>query len=258
MAASSLTIPAHIAAAGIAGRSIDFEWDDNNIRQYYCGESNERLNNKIRPLSPRGKLALSAGIAEWVIWRFHGLSDFTDALDYVTAVWAAVIDSRYLSGWRLPEHGTWVGPALEPQWIVAHALGRVFGVGQQRWSNTYEVGYLASVAHHIVGRHEAYRAWLEAAMERLTKLSLIPESTRAFYKTIRHTRAEVDAFDWGAPVPRAALDTTYEYDVARAPADLDAYLRGLDPARNPYLATREELIAKGFEGTPYTYPRRLA
>ncbi|NJK32785.1 MAG: hypothetical protein HC927_10455 [Deltaproteobacteria bacterium] len=256
MTTHTFAIPPHIAAAGIAGRPIDFEWEEGNTRQYYHDRTSDQLSAKIRPISPRGKLALSAAIAEWVIWRLDGLAAFDDARDYVAAAWAAVIDSRYLLEWGLPDDVEPAGPALEPQWIAAHLLDDVFEVGERRAPNTYQVNYLAFLAQHVVGSHPAYKRWLAAAMERLVELSPISPATREFYKTTYHTKAEVDGFEWGAPVPRAALDTTRDYDVAQVPADLDAYLRSLDPASNPFLATPEALLDEGFEGTPYTYPPR--
>lgn len=246
------TMPAHIVAASIAGTPIDFAWDESDTEQYYVDKTSDQLSSKIRLISPRGQLALAAGIAEWLIWRFEGMSDFVDGRDYVMATWAAVVDFRYLIEWVEPEDRPLNGPILKPQWIAAYELDEVFLLVQERSPSALEVGYLAFFAHHVLGRHEAYKTWLEQVMKRLALLSPIPETTREWFKDTIHTAEQIAAYDWGTPVPRAALDTTREYDMANAPADLDAYLRSLDPAHNRFLVDAATLREQGL-AAPYTF-----
>ncbi len=247
-----LTMPPHIAAAGIAGKPIDFAWDETNTRQYYFGRTSDQLANKIIPISPRGQIALAAGIAEWIVWRFEGMSDFIDVRDYVAAAWTAVIDFRYATGWVAPSDRPLTGPILKSQWIAALTLDDVVRTVQERSPSEFEVGYVAFFANHVVGRHRAYKAWLEQVMKRLAELSPLPETTREWYETTDHTPEQIAEFDWGIPVPREALDTTREYDMARAPADFDAFLRSLDPSRNRFLLDAATLREHGM-ARPYTY-----
>lgn len=248
-----MNIPAHIAAAGIVGTPIDFAWDEANTRDYYWDRVSEPLRHKLLPMSPVGELALAAGIAEWLIWRFEGMSDLRDARDYVTATWAAVIDLRYLVEWVEPHDRALIGPVLKSQWITAYLLDDVFVNVQRRSPCEYQVGYLAFFANHVLGHHKAFRTWLEQALVRVAELSPIAESAREWFKTTLHTPEQIATFDSGTPLPRAALDTTRPYDMADAPAELDAFLRGLDPARNRFLVGPEQLRAQGM-ANPYRYP----
>ena len=55
-----------------------------------------------------------------------------------------------------------------------------------------------------------------------------------------------------APVPREFFfDQNFEYSEEAAKPVLNAFLQSLDYNNNPWLCTPEEMLEKGFKGTPY-------
>ncbi len=250
---SAFFVPPHIAATGICGEPVDFDWDEDDTLQYY-DRSSKQLSDRILPLSPRAQLALAAGIAEWVVWRLYGLADFDDVRQFVEAVWAGVADYRYVIEWTRPQNRELTGPVLEPQWIAARLLDEVLLTGMRRAPTRIETMNLAFLGQHVVKANHAYKTWLEEVTKRLAKLSPVSDYTREYFKTLRHTQEERQAFEWGAPVARAVMDTTSDYDDSRTAELIDAYLRQLDPSANRFLNTREQLLGAGFDGEPYTFP----
>lgn len=128
---SPFMIPPHIEAAGLRGKPVDYEWDEADTLQYY-DRTSKQLSDRILPLSPRARLALTAGITEWIVWRLDGLSDFADLRQFVQAVWAGVHDGRYVIEWTRPPNRELRGPVLKPQWIAARLLSDVFRAHQRR------------------------------------------------------------------------------------------------------------------------------
>ncbi len=248
----TFVVPQHIAATGICGKPIDFDWDEDDTLQYY-DRSSKQLSDRILPLSPRAQLALAAGIAEWVVWRLHGLAGLDDVRQFVEGVWAGVADFRYVIEWTRPQDRELTGPVLEPQWIAARLLDDVLLTGMRRVPTRVETMNLAFLGQHVVKGNRAYKTWLKQVTERLAKISPMSDYTREYYKTLQHTEEEQQAFEWGAPVPRAAMDTTREYDESRSAELIDAYLRGLEPSSNRFLNTREHVLGAGFDGEPYTF-----
>lgn len=250
--ATTFSPPPHIVATGLCGKPVDFDWEEDDTLQYY-DRTSKQLSVRVLPLSPRAQLALAAGIAEWVIWRLHGLADLDDVRQFIEAVWAGVADYRYVIEWTRPQDRELSGPVLQPQWIAARLLDDVLLTGMRRVPTHEETMNLAFLAQHVVRGNRAYKSWLKEVTERLAKISPMSDYTRVYFKTLRHTQEERRAFDWGAPVPRAAMDTTTEYHESQAAQLIDAYLRQLDPSPNRFLNTREQLRAAGFEGEPYTF-----
>src|SRR5690606_258968 len=92
--------PAHILAARIMGNSVDFEWVQDDVADY-VEKSSRQIMRLLAPISLRGRLALAAGLTEWIIWRLDGLGEFGDAALFVEAVWAGIADLRYVDEWWL-------------------------------------------------------------------------------------------------------------------------------------------------------------
>lgn len=248
---SPFMIPPHIEAAGLRGKPVDYEWDEADTLQYY-DRTSKQLSDRILPLSPRARLALTAGITEWIVWRLDGLSDFADLRQFVQAVWAGVHDGRYVIEWTRPPNRELRGPVLKPQWIAARLLNDVFRAHQRRVPTRPKLMNLAFLAQHMVKGSRAYKTWLTEVTARLARLSPISDFTREFYKTLDHTAEEWQAFEFGAPVPREAMDTSSPFDSSQTSDLIDAYLRQLDPNSNRFLNTKEQLKDAGFEGEPYT------
>ena len=53
------------------------------------------------------------------------------------------------------------------------------------------------------------------------------------------------------PVPKEFFEPGFTWRDGIAQESLDRFVRGLDPARNPYLCSTTEMWAQGFTGEPY-------
>ena len=243
-------IPPYIDNTKLAGKPIDFDWVGDNPTEYHNHISNQ-LTDKIMSLSPRAALALANGLAEWVVWRLDGLTDYRDVADFVEAGWASVIDARYTIEWSRQGKELF-GPVLGPQWIAARSLDQVMIATWERESQIRSCQYLAFLCQHVWKRRKAFKEWLLFAFDRLESLYPISSVTQDYYEMRNRTGDE--PFDFGEPVPREVLDPDFELDAESVPALLDAYLRDLKPEENRFLRTPKQLLELGFEGKPYRYP----
>ncbi len=66
---------------------------------------------------------------------------------------------------------------------------------------------------------------------------------------------ELKTYDAGhePPVYRAFFEPGFVHNDENAKKAINESLGSLGPKKNPYLCTAEEMIAQGFEGTPYRY-----
>jgi len=197
----------------------------------------ERLQHRMDGTTDRGVLALSAGFAEWILWRFSKQSSDPLLLNKIEAMWAGIVDWRYLSPLRMPPAHEWRGPVRGPIWSAANWLDRIVDLLKRREFATPEAVALSQLMLHVIAHPDAFKNWRRFAIQRLDKL---------------YPSTEQDLL--GRPVPREALNPDIKYDPATASALIDTYLRGLDPSLNPFLAKPADMVVAGFTGTPYTYP----
>ena len=73
----SYSMPDYIHNANIATPIIRYIWDDTRASSDFKYETGDLI-HKLKAVSLRGKRALGIGIYEWIIWRYHSLSDDPD------------------------------------------------------------------------------------------------------------------------------------------------------------------------------------
>jgi hypothetical protein len=100
---------------------------------------------------------------------------------------------------------------------------------------TPECVSLAFLTLHVVPDPKPFKDWRRFAIGRLATLYPLDKENRL-----------------GPPVPREALDPELDYKPEMAPQLLSKFLQSLDPSTNPYLRPATEMIADGFDGTPYS------
>lgn len=230
----TLPTPDFVLRSSYADEPLTHSWDDSDPQFAWLSED-ERLQKRIGQATHRGVLALAAGIAEWVAFRFSKHSDAPMLSDKIEAVWAGIVDWRYRADRRMPLHAAWQGPVRGPLWEAAKLLDQMLDLTQRKTFASPEAVNLSQLMMYVTARPGPFKDWRSFAITRLAKLYPVDPADRL-----------------GAPVPREALDPDIEYDVSMAPASIDRFLRGLDPARNPWLASPADMVAAGFSGTPYT------
>lgn len=229
----TLTAPAFIEPHNPHLVPFKHEWNDDDPEYAYV-TFGLKIEKKIHSISYRGELALACGIAEWIAWRFYQHGDITMVLKKVEAVWASMVDWRYLGDHPLPRMAECKGLVDGPLWSAAHWLNRVTELLQRGVPPSHEVVNFGRLFELLNTKPTAYKRWRDNAIERLN--TYYPRQAPDFL---------------GLPIPRQILDDA-PYDPAAAIDQIHAFLQGLDPATNPYLSTSEQMLAAGFTGTPYT------
>lgn len=242
--------PSYIQDAGVIRAPINYKWNNDLALKFSAArDQNLRLSDALGSLSVKATIATGIAIAEWIIWRFEGYADLSDALRRIDAAWASVIDPAYTKDldFELTDEDDFHDREIVkgPTEIALDLLGNLST--RYMGASTYVRGpvvRLAMLARHLMPDKKAFDHWLS--------------------ETLRHAAGAFPAnpaFDEDAgtydashekPVPREFFDPSFAYSEAAANRILQDFLRTLDPATNPYLRSPEEMKAKGFKGTPYT------
>ena len=88
---------------------------------------------------------------------------------------------------------------------------------------------------HIAGRHEAFEPWLSESLRRCHE----------------HFPASEDPVEEQRPVPREFFEPSFIWSEDLVVEALKCFVQTLDPTGNPYLRSAEEMLAAGFDGSPY-------
>lgn len=230
-----LSVPSHIRATMIIDEPIRHDWSESVEESITCPDP--RLDQRIRVIAYRAVVGLSLGSLEWVVWRLSKHINDPVAFQVIQATWAGIIDWRYLEWLNLPpqdweEELPW--PIGGPLAMAFSLLGEIVSQISHGQPDTGEAASILELPLYVLNDPEPYKEWRRFAIRRLTEV---------------HPIKHADLF--GVPVPREALDPSCDYKSELAGQLLSAYLQGLDHTKNPYLRSPEEMIAVGFEETPY-------
>jgi hypothetical protein len=173
--------------------------------------------------------------------------DLVDAIDRIEAAWAGAIDPAYMRDLdadmthdddQFPVEG-----AFELALCLLGETSAEYGEGSIYLAES--VVKLATLAAHVLPDKDIFQAWLSPTVRRLAQI---------FPRTADYDRSSgiYDA-SHEKPVPREFFDPSFHYDDAAAAAAIRQFLKSLDPRRNPYLSSADEMKAAGFAGTPYNY-----
>lgn len=226
-----MVIPDYIAKAHISGAPVRHTWksDEHFIRD------SPAMEKQFFATTFRGVAAIATGTAEWIVWRFEGLSESSDAKQYIEACWAGMINPLYRVEWRGKKEADITGPIEQPLAHCCALLDRVYHLATIKSNGAAgNAIYLAYLARHVMPKKAPFEDWLKFAFSRCAEM---------------YPRSQADPL--GPPVPREALDAHFSFDPTKAPALLSNFLERLDPSTNPYLRSADEMITLGFIGTPY-------
>jgi len=247
----ALACPDYVKQAGVIGVPPAYAWNnDVALKLYAAKDQNARLYRAVDASSFKAKMSTLAIVTEWIICRFEGLADLTDAKLRVEAAWAAAIHPAYAKslGFKMTKDPNFhnAAPVEGPVEIALAVLGR----GHDR----YTAGsiYLAEMvvkqavlARYLMPGPKAFDAWLSDALKRAA--ALFPRTTEYDTSTgIYDATAE-------KPVPREFFDTAFQWSEAAAAKAIRDFLATLHPQSNPYLRSPDEMTAAGFPGKPYSF-----
>src|SRR5438128_12261621 len=90
----TLTVPRYVQVSGIQDAAIRYKWDDWNVEEVDM-PLEEALQERLHRVSQRAVAAFTIGTAEWIVYRFAGLSDDPFPAQRLEAAWAQVVNIRY-------------------------------------------------------------------------------------------------------------------------------------------------------------------
>jgi hypothetical protein len=238
-----IQLPLHVRAANVASQQPLHPWDEWDHKNYYMFAERDQF-DRFNALTNAANTALVMAIGEWICGRFIRLDADPRPLQFIEAGWAAIVDPAYCIYTETVDD-EWRGPVRAPLAVViAIANDAIFCLDLDPNVAT-RVCWMWNLAHHVIEPHDQLDTWFEAIFRRLEQ-----------YHTKAAEPNQEDLFSdrppRGLPVPRAATDPALDYRADAAPALLDAFLRSLSPAENPFLRPAEFIHVPEVP-TPYRY-----
>lgn len=233
-----LTIPAYVEEAAVVGLPIKHKWNDEDLPTFYT--ESDRIEATIAKTTTAGAVAIALGSLEWVAWRMSKHADVDVLLQAIEAMWAGIIDVRYVRSLRESplalKHKDWQGASRGPIYVAYKQLKGLRVCLDYKEPASPEASSSVRMARFVLPNPKPFETWWRAMVKRLADA---------------HPDEEEGPDDVGRPVPRAAIDPRVDYKPKDAKRYLAAYLESLDPATNAFLATPKEMKKAGFEGKPY-------
>jgi hypothetical protein len=230
----TLAIPPYLQVPGIQDRRVHYAWDDWNVEAVDM-PLEPVLQDVLQRLSQRAIVAFTIATAEWIVHRFGTLSDDPVPSQVIEAAWAQVVNFRYSTHsdiaraeWRGPVRGP-LGTAIRR---VRFAVQQAENCGEPAW----RAGRASRLAEHVLPDPAPFVLWRERTLERLQTTSPADSEEKL-----------------GEVVPREALDPDAAVAVEQTEMLINRFLASLDYRTNPFLASPDEMLQRGFEGTPYRF-----
>jgi hypothetical protein len=244
----SYSIPPYIAAAGIEDSELRYEWDDTKPKNYYIYGSDEVL-ERLKGVTLRAKIAAAIGIYEWIIWRFHSLSDDAIPFQVAEASWCACIHPSYMRYFEL-DRKKWLGPVRGPLWCAITILSSMIFFCDEEEEPAARVAFLSSLAIHVLSERQQFENWRNICVDRF--LALYAAKREDPFDNLFDPERER-----GPLISREVLDPNFDYKPELAKESLARFLRGVDYRQNPFLQSPEEMKNENFKGTPYVFEPEL-
>ncbi|MBV9644484.1 MAG: hypothetical protein JO334_13005 [Verrucomicrobia bacterium] len=245
-----LNLPGYIEESGIIGAPIQYEWDS-QIELQHFGErdQNVKLYRAIDRSNYRVKYALGVAVTEWLVWRFHGHANLADIFNRLEAAWANEIHPAYSRTLRFNLTKETVfseNPRIDgPLKLITNFLGDIRAHYYN--GNIYIADPIVKqvmLAKRVLPPQKAFEEWLQdrvrAAAEKFPRGTAYNRNTEKY------------DFFREKSVPREFFDRGFEYSESAALECFRLFLATLDPTKNRYLCSPDEMRERGFSGVPYT------
>lgn len=237
----AISEPKYISDADIKDENIRYHWDDWNIKAYYMSTPDE-LFDRLTDLTLRAKIALTTACAEWLVFRFKGISDDPLPLKYLEAAWCGNVDLRYIKYTELNDE-EWLGPIRGPLQLAIAIINDIFFCSDDNPEPALNSGWMSTLTQHILPNPAFFCQWRDKCIERLKRL----------YTDKSDPFDNLFGEDNGGPyVPREVFDLDYDFKPEITNTLINDYLRNVDYTLNQFLHTPNEMLALGFKGKPYS------
>jgi hypothetical protein len=242
-----LPIQPHLRSGNVASAALAFAWDEWEIKKYYWSVD-KALIQRLDALTNDANLGLTNAIGEWICQRFTPFSQDPAALQFLEAAWAAAIHPAYCIYTETIDD-QWRGPVRGPlAMTMTIANDAIFCLRDDPHVAT-RACWMYNLARHVIPAVDELERWFEQCVIRLERYHSNGSEARRPSGGLFEDRP-----GFGRPVPREAFDPQRSYEPVEIPFLLDAFLRTLSPATNPYLRTPAELDAvDDLPGPAYRY-----
>jgi len=214
---------------------------------------NNRLFAVVSKIGYKAVIGVAATLTELITQRTKRFYPDIDAQQFapkIESLWAGAIDPLYLKTFHFGydyRDGDGVIIPFYPNWHVI-----IYLIGDYMENSYYTHNYLMNLsmlARHLMPNKKLFDNWFAETMRKTT------ETFPCLYDYKDLNRNDYEAkYDCSAdiPVPREFFfDSEFQYSEDTAKPVLNAFLQSLDYNNNPWLCTPEEMLEKGFQGTPY-------
>ena len=155
-------------------------------------------------------------------------------------MWAAIIDARYARSLRdsplALKHKDWRGAKDGAVYIAYKQLKDLQSCIDSKEPASPEASCAVRMARVVLPNPKSFDAWWRLVLKRIVE---------------SHPDSEEGDKDIGKPIPRVVLDPSIAYHPRDDSRYLADFLKRLDPASNPFLASTSEMRRAGFPGKPY-------
>lgn len=233
--------PPHIANANIAGAPLRYRWDEWSVTSAYQ-PADPALTARMATLSHRANVAMCTAMAEWVVWRFERLSTDTAPYEFLEAAWAAGVHTAYTRYVEFRDDD-WRGVVRGPMRMSMEILvDLIWGLADTTPGEN--AAWMSNLAELVLPAPRPFQEWREACIGRLERFHPRPAPPGKIVFS--------DEIDIGSWVPRELFDLTVPFDPALTRSRIASFVATLDPRRNRYLHTPDEMREfPDFEGEPY-------
>ncbi|MCL1919429.1 MAG: hypothetical protein FWG14_14240 [Peptococcaceae bacterium] len=236
---------------------IEFEWETRHATNFLSDYlTNDRLFNVLNKVGYKAVMGVATTLTELIQLRSEIRYPYIDAVrefaPKIEALWAAAINPFYLRKYNFDYEyfdKDKIQSTYFSNWFV---LRYVAGRYIKGWCyiHRYLVN-LSMLTRHLMPNRNLFDKWFA---ETLCKTAEVFPCAYDYDDLDRDDKKEIAVYDCSndPPVPREFFfDPKFQYSEETAKPVLNTFLQSLDYNSNPWLSTPEEMLIKGFKGTPY-------
>lgn len=213
---------------------ISFEWNE-EVAYGFAEKAPGKISKILEGLNPFCSLAVALFSVEWLYWNWSKTrSDCEDVLNFVEALWVAMVDSVYFV---TPEDIDWTEKGFSETGFDAFIKNKLFFVFSDSLyqGEVLNAERLVKVVRYALKDNEDFDQALIEYLKRLEKV-----------------------FVWNEGDPRRCVPRDFgsmnEEDMNQTEKrikNIQDFLELVKASHNPYLANENQLKDNGFEGEPY-------
>ncbi|MCL1919425.1 MAG: hypothetical protein FWG14_14215 [Peptococcaceae bacterium] len=217
--------------------------------------TNNRLSDVLSKISYKAAMAIASVLTElvqqWSSKKYFPHIDIVKEFPQkINSLWTGAIDPLYLKTFRFDweyfdENGDTV--TYTANWYIVRHLTKEY-TESSFTIHRYLIN-LSMLARHLTPNKKLFDQWFTETMRKTAEVFPCTYDYADLDFNDKEARYDCSV---DAPVPREFFfDPEFEYSEETAKPVLNAFLQSLDYNNNPWLCTPEEMLGKGFKGTPY-------